>query len=109
VLKTHCPSGHPYSGNNLFVSSNGWRKCRQCNRDYAKKRWRILNPIPKPKGPPKVLTVSARRMVWAPNHPLKTKNGYVAESRKVLYDTIGHGPHNCKWCHREIHWVVLNG
>lgn len=31
--KTHCPKGHPYSGDNLHISPNGARVCRQCGRD----------------------------------------------------------------------------
>lgn len=30
--KTHCPQGHPYSGDNLLVQSDGWRRCRACTR-----------------------------------------------------------------------------
>ena len=30
--KTHCPSGHPYSGTNLYVGRNGKRHCRICDR-----------------------------------------------------------------------------
>jgi len=29
-IKTHCPYGHPYSGNNLKVNPNGSRKCQAC-------------------------------------------------------------------------------
>lgn len=28
--KTHCPSGHAYAGDNLYVSPRGWRYCRAC-------------------------------------------------------------------------------
>ncbi len=28
--KTHCPKGHPYSGENLYVCPRGWRQCRAC-------------------------------------------------------------------------------
>lgn len=28
--KTHCPQGHPYSEENTWVRSNGWRECRIC-------------------------------------------------------------------------------
>ncbi len=29
--KTHCPQGHPYSGDNLYiVPGRGWRYCREC-------------------------------------------------------------------------------
>lgn len=42
--KTHCPQGHPYAGENVFVS-NGKRICRICNRaksmrSYYKRRGR---------------------------------------------------------------------
>ena len=30
IDKTHCPQGHPYSGDNLIVSVKGWRYCRTC-------------------------------------------------------------------------------
>jgi hypothetical protein len=30
--KTHCIRGHPLSGDNLYVSSDGCRHCRACNR-----------------------------------------------------------------------------
>ena len=30
--KTHCPQGHPYAGENLYVKPNGYRECRICQR-----------------------------------------------------------------------------
>lgn len=33
LSKTHCPQGHPYSGENLYLKPNGRRECRQCVRD----------------------------------------------------------------------------
>lgn len=30
--KTHCPHGHPYSGDNLIVDKRGHRSCRTCRR-----------------------------------------------------------------------------
>jgi hypothetical protein len=36
--KTHCPNGHPYSGDNLHVRANGKRDCRACARERA--AWR---------------------------------------------------------------------
>lgn len=30
--RTHCPSGHPYDGDNLIVTPKGYRKCRECGR-----------------------------------------------------------------------------
>lgn len=32
--KTHCPEGHPYSGDNLYVRPNGVRECRMCQRQH---------------------------------------------------------------------------
>lgn len=30
--RTHCPHGHPYSGDNLYVDPRGHRQCRTCAR-----------------------------------------------------------------------------
>ena len=30
--KSHCPKGHPYSGENVRLTKNGWRRCRACGR-----------------------------------------------------------------------------
>lgn len=35
--KTHCPHGHPYSGHNLILNKRGWRECRTCNNDKARR------------------------------------------------------------------------
>lgn len=37
AAKTHCPKGHPYSGENLFLTSNGGRACRICQRAAVRK------------------------------------------------------------------------
>lgn len=34
--KTHCPSGHPYSGNNLYVTKQGYRACNICRGSAAR-------------------------------------------------------------------------
>jgi hypothetical protein len=36
---THCPQGHPYSGDNLRITNNGQRQCRSCLRG-AQARYR---------------------------------------------------------------------
>ena len=42
TAKTHCPQGHPYSGPNLYVDSDGRRRCRAClaeaNRRYHERK-----------------------------------------------------------------------
>ena len=37
--KTHCPQGHPYTGDNLYLNPQGKRECRECGR----KQWRAWN------------------------------------------------------------------
>ena len=39
------------------------------------------------------------------DHPLAHADGTLAEHRKVLYDVIGPGPHQCYWCERTLEWV----
>ena len=37
--KTHCPKGHPFSGENLYVTPEGFRHCRICSR-ASTRDWR---------------------------------------------------------------------
>lgn len=105
---SYCPHGHPYTEENLLITSRGWKKCRQCNRDQAAKRWKRDHPISLRSGPPRLTTPQARRMVYNPKHPLATK-GYVLESRMVLYDSIGPGSHLCHWCNASVQWLPGSG
>lgn len=42
--KTHCPQGHPYSGDNLYVQkTDGARRCKICMRERQRK-WEAQNP-----------------------------------------------------------------
>lgn len=36
---THCRRGHPYGGENLYVTPEGKRSCKECNR-IAKRKYR---------------------------------------------------------------------
>lgn len=40
--KTHCPKGHPYSGDNLY-EWRGSRFCRECRRERMK-MWKLKKP-----------------------------------------------------------------
>ena len=40
--KTHCPSGHPYSGDNLYLDRKNYRRCRECRRQSVR-RWQDRN------------------------------------------------------------------
>ena len=33
ALVTHCPQGHEYAGDNLYLHPDGRRDCRACNRE----------------------------------------------------------------------------
>ena len=37
--KTHCPAGHPYSGDNLYVNRRGHRKCLACQTLANRRRY----------------------------------------------------------------------
>jgi len=37
ALKTHCPQGHPYEGETLYVWDS-WRRCRPCNTEAQRRR-----------------------------------------------------------------------
>lgn len=37
-MKSHCPHGHPYSGENLYICPKGGRNCRTCKREDTRKR-----------------------------------------------------------------------
>jgi hypothetical protein len=39
--KTHCPNGHPYSGDNVRVEKRGGRSCRACCRSRELARYRV--------------------------------------------------------------------
>lgn len=39
MLKTHCPQGHSYSGDNLVIIRYGYRRCRLCHNLAGKRRW----------------------------------------------------------------------
>ena len=40
ALITHCPQGHEYAGENLYVNPQGARICRECQRERDRRRYR---------------------------------------------------------------------
>ena len=44
LAKTHCPQGHPYSGDNLIINNRGARICRKC-RSGIDRRYRERNSL----------------------------------------------------------------
>jgi hypothetical protein len=46
AIKTHCPQGHPYSGDNLYIHpTKGMRFCRACGRERAAKKYRAVKGL----------------------------------------------------------------
>ena len=43
--KTHCPKGHPYSGENLYVAPAGDRMCRECRRQSDRDNYVSSGPL----------------------------------------------------------------
>ena len=44
ALTTHCPSGHAYTDENTYITPEGRRKCRGCNRARSKANYRSRPP-----------------------------------------------------------------
>lgn len=45
--KTECPAGHPYDSENTRWSA-GKRQCRECNREYDRRRYGARFPRKSP-------------------------------------------------------------
>lgn len=46
--------------------------------------------------------------VYAPDHPLADKSGFVAEHRKVVYDQIGERLSCCDMCGKSVDWFSVH-
>lgn len=42
--RTHCPSGHPLSGDNLTHDSRGGRRCKTCHRENQRRSQQARQP-----------------------------------------------------------------
>jgi hypothetical protein len=45
AVRTHCPHGHPYSGDNLYITRQGARACRECGRQAVRRRRARLRAV----------------------------------------------------------------
>lgn len=57
-----------------------------------------------PETSPSTATPRLYRSIMAPTHPLAPPSGRVYVHRIVLFDSIGPGPHACRWCGVEVDW-----
>jgi hypothetical protein len=55
------------------------------------------------------ITDQGYRYVTCAGHPLADKRGRLYEHRRVLFDSIGAGPHSCHWCNRPVAWKRHKG
>jgi hypothetical protein len=78
TLKTHCPQGHPYSGDNLYIQpGSGSRMCKACRYESAK-RYRLNNPE----------STRATRKKW---YERTGKAYYTPERRRAEYLRLTYG------------------
>lgn len=78
-LKTHCPKGHEYSGDNLWVNNSGRRECRVCMNARKKAHSqakrdaeRLARGGPKPNG---MVTYRAKFTTCPKGHEYSHHNG----------------------------------
>ncbi len=80
ALKTHCPNGHPYEGDNLYVDRSGRRHCRTCRRESDQRRRDASRTMPH----------SRDRTHCPEGHPYSGDNLVVWGGKRY-----------CRACHRE--------
>lgn len=73
-----------------------------CNSCYY--RVRRTGTIDRKKYAYRSITTHGYVVLNMPNHPLG-KDGRVYEHRKVLFDSIGDGEHQCYWCSDSVSWM----
>jgi hypothetical protein len=79
--RTHCPYGHPYSGENLYIAPSGGRRCRECARQADLVRHPRTGKRPGP----------ATKTHCPEGHPYSGENLYIAP---------GSGLRHCRTCRR---------
>ena len=78
-LKTHCPYGHPYSGDNLYTKPNGERVCVTCRNDAQRKKYKSHG------------IANSNKTHCSRGHPFSPEN--------TTYKAGGW--RRCRTCHRE--------
>ncbi len=88
--KTHCPAGHPYSGENLGITKAGGRFCRECGRQKAREHHRLRS-----------LGLLVKTRVIRNPRPLLShcKRGHAFDETNTL--VLAGGERRCRACNRE--------
>jgi len=108
AAKTHCPQGHPYAGDNLYVTSDGKRMCKECGRQRLRARRAVTKADPdlleqeRARGRRYQRAARERRRGNALAVPNKDKThcprGHPYEGDNLL---IRNGQRRCRECERE--------
>lgn len=89
AVKTHCPAGHPLSGENLLPREDGYRECLECHRRRGRESQRRRRARTGGERGPKTPKVSPE--FCKNGHPLSGENLYVSPK----------GKRNCCACQRQ--------
>ncbi|HWV44111.1 HNH endonuclease signature motif containing protein [Pseudorhodoplanes sp.] len=85
--KAHCKNGHPLSGDNLYLYASGYRACKTCRNEFAKRHRRKTNGAAQRKyseinREKRRLEQAARRAAWSPERLQKERERYRAYDAK---------------------------
>ena len=79
-----------------------------CNRHYLRiRRYGSPDEVKVPHRADEPTYVDRRGYIverWHTGHVIAMNNGHIRRARRVLFDSIGFGPHRCHWCAKHINW-----
>lgn len=81
-----------------------YKEAALCQKHYFRLRRNGTAQTVRKKARPRVEMPHGYQWVHDPSHPLRHKNGYVAEHRAVLYAAIGPAPMLCELCGVGLTW-----
>lgn len=94
--KPDCPKGHPYEGENLLISVEGTRRCRECRNEYQ----RNLRKTPENKARERE-RAQRRKAEYVPKPPrpevTHCPQGHAYEGYNLIIDR---GKKSCRECGR---------
>lgn len=84
------------------------RTCERCGVEYERPPSQLGRFCSRPcaYAASRLASPKVRRVRYDPKHPLANASGYVLESRAVLFNKVGPGPHECHWCGTEVRWTT---
>lgn len=97
--RTHCPHGHPYSGDNLYIDPAGNKRCRTCTRKVlaqARARQRKIPSTSSRKPAPKNMSGPRRNQNSGKTH---CPRGHPYSGHNLYVDPKGF--RRCRQCKRE--------